>query len=376
MMARTLGAPDLYVQGPGEMGGLADHILRLGATVLVVAEEQTAGVIRGSLERAFSGSGSAIEYEQVSGMCTELEIERLGAIANACHYDVILGAGGGRALDTARAVAADCHLPLMTVPTTAASGAACSSVSVITDKNGRFREVREYAVHPATVVVDSTFIAKESLRSLVAGMGNMIAAWLGARSHQQSDVPNLMGGKGMLSSRALAQLGYDTVLSDGVRSLVSAQNGMPTPAFEHVLEANIFCSGIAFDNGGMTAAGSIANALTLLPKARRFYSGELAAFGSIVQLILEDAPRSEMDDIMNLFLSTGLPMTLDDLGLGDASRASLEKVATAACSPDNFMSAMPFDVSPDDVLGCMLAASVTGHLYQEEGHAEHERAGD
>jgi len=182
----------------------------------------------------------------------------------------------------------------------------------------------------------------------------------------------------MLSSRALAQLGYDTVLSDGVRSLVPAQNGMPTPAFEHVLEANIFCSGIAFDNGGMAAAGSIANALTLLPRARRFYSGELAAFGSIVQLILEDAPRSEMDDIMNLFLSTGLPMTLEDLGLGDASRASLEKVATVACSPDNFMSAMPFDVAPDDVLGCMLAASVTGHLYQEEeeGHAEHEGAGD
>lgn len=116
----------------------------------------------------------------------------------------------------------------------------------------------------------------------------------------------------------------------------------------------------------------------MLPEAREQSHGELAAFGSIVQLVLEDAPRDEMDDVMNLFLSTGLPMTLEELGLGEVSRESLQKVAEAACAPENFMSAMPFDVSPADVLGAMLSASVTGHLYQAEGdgHAGHEEEED
>ncbi len=377
-MAKILGAPDLYVQGLGEIGKLQDYSSRFGDKVLVIAEEQTMAAMRDSVERVFKGTGTSIGYEKFGGMCTSAEIDRLAKVADRDSYDVIMGIGGGRALDSARAVAAVRHLPLVAVPTTAATGAACSSVSVITDKNGLFREIREYAVHPAVVVVDSAVIAEESPRSLVAGMGNMIAAWLGARSHRQSDAPNLMGGKGTLSSRALAQLGYDTILADGLRGLVAAQNGMPTPAFEHVLEADIFCSGMSFDNSGIAAASSIANALTVLPRARKFYSGELAAFGSIVQLILEDAPRAEMDDIMNFLLSTGLPMTLDDLGLGDTNRASLGKVAAAACSPDSFMSAMPFDVSPDDVLGSILAANVSGHLYQEEeeGHADHEGEGD
>jgi glycerol dehydrogenase len=85
-----------------------------------------------------------------------------------------------------------------------------------------------------------------------------------------------------------------------------------------------------------------------------------------------------MDDIMNLFLSTGLPVTLEELGLENTTRSALREVAEAACAPDNFMSAMPFDVSPADVLGAILAAGVTGHLYQEEGdgHAGHEEEED
>lgn len=376
-MAKMLGGPEFYVQGPGTLDRLHDYSARFGDRVLVVADKQTIAATKEQLEQIFKGTGSRAGYEPFEGMCTEGEIERLAKVAGRDAYDVVVGVGGGRALDSARAVSAVLQMPLIAVPTTAASGAACGAASVITDKNGVFREMRDVGVHAAAVLVDSRMIAQAPVRSLVAGMGNTIASWMGARSHRQSDAPGLSGGKGTLSSYTLARLGYETILADGLRALVAAQNGMSTPAFEHVLEANIYCSGIAFDNSGVAAAQGIGSALTLLPRARRQYCGELAAFGCIVQLILENAPRAEMDDVMNFFLSTGLPMTLDDLGLGDASRASLEKVAAAACSFDGFMSAMPFDVSVSDVLGAILAASVTGHLYQEEeGDADHEHEGD
>jgi glycerol dehydrogenase len=377
-MARIIGAPDRYIQGPGEISKLHEYGSRLGNEFLVVAEEQTMASMQGLVEQAFEGTGSVLIYKEFSGICTGPEIDRLTTVCDLSSCDVVLGIGGGRAINAARATAAIQRLPLMVVPTTAATGAACSSIAILTDEKGVFQELRVCPAHPAVVVVDSTVIVQAPPRSLVDGMGNTVATWLEARAHRQSDTANLLGGKGTLSSLALARLAYDTVLADGLRALVAAQNGLATRAFEHVLEANIYCSGMAFENSGCAAAHSIGNALTLLPEAREQSHGELAAFGSIVQLILEDAPREEMDDIMNLFLSTGLPMTLEELGMSEVSRDSLQKVAEAACAPGDFMSAMPFDVSPADVLGAMLAASVTGHLYQEEddGHADHEEEED
>ncbi|MCX6084359.1 MAG: glycerol dehydrogenase [Caldiserica bacterium] len=377
-MTTIMRAPGWYIQGPGVIGRLQEYGSPLGNEFLVVAEEQTMARMRGLVEQAFEGTGSILIYEEFSGICTGSEIDRLTRVADLSSCDVVLGIGGGRAINAARAVAAIQRLPLMAVPTTAATGAPCSSISMLTDENGVFQEFRVYPVHTAVVVVDSAVIAQAPARSLVAGMGNTVATWLGARAHRQSERANLLGGTVSLSSYALARLGYDTVLADGLRALVAAQNGLATRAFEHVLEASIYCSGMAFENGGWAPAHSIGNALTVLREAREQSHGELAAFGSIVQLVLEDAPREEMDDIMNLFLSTGLPMTLEELGLENTTRSALQEVAEAACAPDNFMSAMPFDVSPADVLGAILAASVTGHLYQEEGdgHAGHEEEED
>ncbi|HOV51136.1 MAG TPA: glycerol dehydrogenase [Candidatus Cryosericum sp.] len=372
-MSTVTGAPDRYIQGRGEMNRLYEHGSRLGNSFLVVAEELTMATMHSRVEQAFDGTGAVLIYEEFSGTCSGPEIDRLATVADLSSCDAVLSVGGGRATNAARAVAALHGLPLMVVPTTAATGAPCSSVAIVTDEDGVFQELRLYPVHPALVVVDSDVIAQASLRTLVAGIGNTVAAWLGARAHQRSGADNLLGGKGALASYALATLGYETVLRDGLRAVVASQGGVATRAFEEVLEASIYCSGMAFENCGPAAAHSVGNALTLLPEARQHSYGELAAFGSIVQLVLENAPREEMDDVMNLFLSTGLPLTLEDLGLGDAPRSALEDVAEDACGPRNSMSAMPFEVSPADVLAALLAADATGHLYEEdEEHEEHE----
>ena len=372
-MSTVTGAPDRYIQGRGEMNRLYEHGSRLGNSFLVVAEELTMATMHSRVEQAFDGTGAVLIYEEFSGTCSAPEIDRLATVADLSSCDAVLSVGGGRATNAARAVAALHGLPLMVVPTTAATGAPCSSVAIVTDEDGVFQELRLYPVHPALVVVDSEVIAQASLCTLVAGIGSTVAAWLGARAHQRSGADNLLGGKGTLAAYALATLGYETVLRDGLRAVVASQGGVATRAFEEVLEASIYCSGMAFENCGPAAAHSVGNALTLLPEARQHSYGELAAFGSIVQLVLENAPREEMDDVMNLFLSTGLPLTLEDLGLGDAPRSALEDVAEDACGPRNSMSAMPFEVSPADVLAALLAADATGHLYEEdEEHEEHE----
>jgi glycerol dehydrogenase-like iron-containing ADH family enzyme len=51
-MTTIIGAPDRYIQGPGEIGRLHEYGSRLGNESLVVAEEQTMARMRGLVEQA------------------------------------------------------------------------------------------------------------------------------------------------------------------------------------------------------------------------------------------------------------------------------------------------------------------------------------
>ena len=73
---------------------------------------------------------------------------------------VIVGAGGGNVLDTARAAAEGLNLPVVNCPTVASSDAPCSALSVIYTEEGVFQEYRFYRKNPDLVLVDTQVIAQ------------------------------------------------------------------------------------------------------------------------------------------------------------------------------------------------------------------------
>jgi glycerol dehydrogenase len=73
-----------------------------------------------------------------------VRIIRAKAVARECGARTIVGAGGGKVLDTARAVAGDLELSIVNCPTVASSDAPCSALSVIYTEEGVFQEYRFY----------------------------------------------------------------------------------------------------------------------------------------------------------------------------------------------------------------------------------------
>ena len=55
--------------------------------------------------------------------------------------------------------------------------------------------------------------------------------------------------------------------------------------------------------------------LTVLDECHHMYHGEKVAFGTITQLVLEDIPADELEDIINWCIELGLPVTLKELGI-------------------------------------------------------------
>ncbi len=97
-----------------------------------------------------------------------------------------------------------------------------------------------------------------------------------------------------------------------------------TPALERVIEANTYLSGVGFESGGLAAAHAVHNGLTAIPDAHHYYHGEKVAFGTLTQLVLENAPVEEIETVAALSHAVGLPITLAQLDIKEDVRRKCE----------------------------------------------------
>src|SRR5713101_374955 len=328
-MLSVFCCPSRYTQGKNATASLGPEMARLGleGPALIVAGRSAISLLSETWRCSLSEAGISYSLHRFGGECSLSEIERVKAAAGQHKAQVIVGAGGGKVLDTARAAAADLNLPVVNCPTVASSDAPCSALSVVYTDEGVFQEYRIYRRNPDLVLVDTQVIAQSPPRLLVAGMGDALATWFDAKTCAEGRIRNMRGGASTQSALALAELCYQTLLNDGAEALRAIETRVVTPALERLVEANTLLSGLGFESSGLAAAHAIHNGLTTAPPTHEFFHGEKVAYGVLVQLILEGKPRSLLMRVLEFASEVGLPLTLADIGLGELDRDMLHRIA-------------------------------------------------
>ena len=355
-LAAVFAAPGKYIQGRGAVSRLGEVLEQLGSGSPLVLGDPIVSEIMGDELDALSGA-RRIEF---SGECSPSEIDRVSKAASEGGADAIVGVGGGKTMDTAKAVAHPAGLPLVIVPTIASTDAPTSSLSVVYDEDGAFKEYRFFGRNPDAVIVDTSIIVGAPVRFLVAGIGDGLSTYFEADSSSRTRKQTMAGGAPTLAAVTLARLCYDTLLEYGLAARLAAEQGAVTPAVEKVVEANTLLSGLGFESGGLAAAHSIHNGLTVLEGTHHYWHGEKVAFGVISMLMLEERPAEIVEEVVDFCLEVGLPVTLEDIGVEEASRQDLSKVADAACAEGETIHNEPFEVYPQMVVDAMLAADAFG----------------
>ena len=360
-------APARYTQGPHATEQLGAEIRNLGleGPALIVAGCSAIRLLSETWGKTFAEVGMSHEVLRFAGECTAAEIRRGGQAARAEKAGVVIGAGGGKVLDTVRAIAADLSLPVVNCPTLASSDAPCSALSVVYTEEGSFEEYRIYRRNPDLVLVDTTVIAKSPLRLLVAGMGDALATWFEAKVCVQGGVKNMRGGASTRTALALAELCYKTLLEDGAAAIAALHQQEPNDSLERLVEANTLLSGLGFESSGLAAAHAIHNGLTTAPATHSYMHGEKVAFGLISQLMLESQPQSVVDEVLAFSESVGLPITFAEIGIGNPSQELLERVAKRATAPGETIHNEPITVTPERVVEAMRAADHAATSFQK-----------
>lgn len=362
-MAAIIGSPTRYIQGKGEMRNLCSYAEKFGKNLFVLTSASGRKRVEPSINE---GKGSStIIYDVFQGECCMTEIHRLMEIVKESASDVVVGIGGGKIHDTAKAVAYYTGKPVMIVPTIASTDAPCSALSVIYTDDGVFEKYLFLPSSPNMVLVDTEIVSKAPVRLLISGMGDALATYFEARACKRSDADNCVGGKCTLAAMNLAQLCYDTLMDSGIQAMTATKEGICTKAVENIIEANTYLSGIGFESGGLAGAHAIHNGLTAIPETHKLYHGEKVAFGTLVQLVLEDAGEDEIMEVIDFCTETGLPVTLKELGIKKVKPEQIMEVAELSCAEGDTMGNMPFEVTPDDVYAAIMGADALGRYYSE-----------
>ena len=86
-------------------------------------------------------------------------------------------------------------------------------------------------------------------------------------------------------------------------------------------------------------------------------------FGILVQLRLEEVLGGNQlaaqgrRQLVPFFRRLGLPITLEDLGLGGASLAELQRACSFACRPGSDLHHLPFTVTEADLLAALVSTT-------------------
>jgi glycerol dehydrogenase len=327
--------PSQYVNRAGILSKAGECIAPWGNRALISGGKTALAVSEERLTRSLDKAGVKWRKLLFTGESSPANIARIKEPAQYLNANVIIGVGGGKSLDAAKQAATELGLPIVCIPTIAATCSATTALSVIYSDRGEFQRVHVQARNPSLVLVDPEIITNSPGIYLRAGIMDSLAKWYEGRavwpSVQNPDVQTM-------SAFQLAEVLYKGHRKHATNAVRLNAEHRVDDALIQTLDIVILLTGMIQSLAKGTLFTGLAhpvhNGMTLIKESHDVLHGLKVGYGIMVQLCVQKCPRKEFEDALSFFRGLGLEPSLKGLNLPFDRELILRVADKAANDPD------------------------------------------
>lgn len=299
------------------------------------------------------GLKPTVEFVDYGGCeITERRVDELVRRVKEEGFDCVVGVGGGKGMDYARAVAYHTDRRCVLVPTMASTNASASPLCVIYSEDGSRQVACHYlANYQDLVIADTSMLIRSPARGFAAGIGDQLCTYLEVEYTNE-----LMSTKERFPSLSWSVIreSCDIFFSQGKAAYEAAKAGRLTREYENVL------SQVLYSNAHMRAAACsgfahlLAKALVLFPGvAKKHMHGAQVAYAILPMKVHRGENKAEILRYADWCRGLDIPITLEELGIGGVSREEL----LAACREIAPAPTAELPYTPEELTDSVLAAN-------------------
>lgn len=308
---------DKYKQGKGLINNIGREAAGYGKNVIIVADEggfNACGKL--AVQKLYDHNLNVSVGEFVSE-CSMQQIQNTVNYAAERKAEVLIGMGGGKCLDLAKAAGELSQLAVITIPTIAATCAACTPLTILYHNSGKPDRSFPLTKGVDLCLADTEILLKAPPYTLAAGIADSLA------KHQEvmcghPEMKSASTAAGVYGSYCIARAIDDILYNKGRKAYESCCLHEWSEAFEDVIYALLsltaICSGLAAGAGQLALAHAFNDAIHeyYTAKALEHLHGEIVGVGTILQMVVN---RSQGFESFRTLLSD-LGLACDIRGLG------------------------------------------------------------